>query len=73
MSFMMMQNQADKEGQDKELEMCRLELNVQSNKKRAQCQMMQMMMATLMTHNNQISNITQNIQNSAATGECMKV
>ncbi len=35
--------------------------------------MMQMMMATLMTYNNQISNIVQSIQDSAATGFGMSV
>ncbi len=52
MAFMMMQNQADKEQQDKELEMHRLELNAQREENRVQRQMMQMMMATLMSRNN---------------------
>ncbi len=46
--------------------MHRLELNAQHEENRAQCQMMQMMMATLMTHNNPISNVAMNIQNTAA-------
>ncbi len=63
---MVMQNQADKEQQEKELEMLRLELNAQRKEIRAQRQMMQMMMATLMTHNNPILNVARNIQNTAA-------
>ncbi len=49
-SFMVMQNEEDREQQDKELEMHRLELNTQSKENRAQHQMLQMMMATLITH-----------------------
>ncbi len=51
-----------------ELKISRLELKAQCKKNKAQCQMMQMMMATSMTHNNPISNIALNIQDSAATG-----
>ncbi len=46
--------------------MHRLELNAQHEQNRAQRQMMQMMIATLMTHNNPISNVARNIQNTAA-------
>ncbi len=63
----MMKNRADKEQQEKELAMHRLELNVQWEENRAQCQMMQMMMVTLMTHNNPISSIARNIKGTAAT------
>ena len=63
----MMQNQADKEQQEKELEMLRLELNAQRKEIRAQRQMMQMMMATLMSHNNPISNVARNLQDTSAT------
>ncbi len=68
MSFMMMLNQADKERQDKDLEMCRLELNAQWEENRAQNQMMQMMMANLMSSNNPNSFIGQNIEESVAPG-----
>ncbi len=65
---MMMQNQADKERQDKELEMHRLELNAQWEENRAQCQMMQMMMATLLSQNNPNSCVGQNIEERVAPG-----
>ncbi len=65
---MMMQNQADREWQDEELETCRLQLNAQFKANKAQHQMMQMMMTTLMTNNNPISKIAHSIQDSAATG-----
>ncbi len=68
MSFMMMQNQVDKEQQDKELEMRRLELNAQWEENRAQGQMMQMMMATLMPRNNPNSFVGQNIEENVAPG-----
>ncbi len=64
---MMMQNQADKEQQEKDLEMCRLESNAQQEENRAQHQMMQMMMATLMAHSNPISNVVRNIQDTVST------
>ena len=68
MSFMMMQNQVDKEQQDKELELCMLELNTQCKENSAQRQMMQMMMATLMSHSNLNSYVGQNIEESVAPG-----
>ncbi len=49
----------DKEQHDKELEMCRLELNTQCKENSTQRQMMQMMMETLLTYNNQNVNIGQ--------------
>ncbi len=67
MSFMMMQNQANKEQQEKELEMQRLESYAKREENRAQHQMMQMTMATLMTHSNSISNVARNIQDTSAT------
>ncbi len=48
MSCMIIQNQADKERQDKEMDMCRFELNVKCKESRVRCQMMQKMMTTLM-------------------------
>ncbi len=48
--------------------MCRLELNAPHKENWAQCQIMQMMMATLLTYNNSNSNIGQNIQDNTATG-----
>ncbi len=65
---MMMQNQVDKEQQDKELEMRRLELNAQREENRAQHQMMQMMMAILMSCNNPNSFVGQNIEENVAPG-----
>lgn len=66
MSLMMIQNQAGREREDEELEMCSLELNSQYEGNWVQQMMMQTMVATLMTHSTPISNFAQNNQNSVA-------
>ncbi len=62
----MMKNETDREIQDNKLEMNRNDLSSLCNENRPQCQMMQIMMVTFMTHNNPVSNVAQNNQNNTA-------